>query len=70
MSNELHIHEDLDLAAKWYNIPYTIIRYSEVYIMQDSRCVFVGTKVNAINFYNKNNGKYVKSMYPIFNQTN
>jgi len=63
MNNELHIHEDLDEAIKWYDIPLIFKYPNYVYIMQDSRCVFVGSTYMAKQFYDKNNGKYCETAF-------
>ena len=66
-SRLFHVHNDIEIAAKWYKIPIAIA-YSNrdnVYIMQDERCVFVGRPQQAVQFIERNEGKYCKSRFPL-----
>ena len=65
MSLELHVHEDIELAAKYYNIPLALYRENYLYMMQEDRCVFVGNVIAADFFYRGRNGKFCKSIFPI-----
>ena len=61
----LHVHNDIEDAAKWYKIPLVIAYHAEVYIMQEDRCVFIGKIKNAEDFLRRNEGKYCKSIFPL-----
>jgi len=62
---ELHVHNDIEEAAKWFEIPFVFWNRDSIYIMQEDRCVFVGDINMAIKFYKKNNNKYCKSVFPL-----
>lgn len=64
-SLELHVHNDIEEGAKWFKIPLAFWNSESIYIMQEDRCVFVGEREQAIKFYEKNNGKYCKSVFPL-----
>ena len=61
----LHIHNDIEDGAKWFKIPLVFWNKECVYIMQEDRCVFVGTVEDARSFYEKYDGKYCKSNFPL-----
>jgi hypothetical protein len=61
---ELHVHDDIDCLFKNTTIPYAFKLNAEVYIMQGSRIVFVGTKEMAIHKIRRDRGKYLKSCFP------
>jgi hypothetical protein len=61
----LHIHNDIEDGAKWFKIPLVFWNKDSVYIMQEDRCVFVGTCEDARSFYEKYDGKYCKSRFPL-----
>ena len=61
----LHIHNDIEDGAKWFKIPLVFWNKESVYIMQEDRCVFVGTIEDARSFYEKHDGKYCKSKFPL-----
>ena len=61
----LHVHNDIEDGAKWYKIPRVIADRSEVYIMQEDRCVFIGKIKGAERFLKNNEGKYCKSIFPL-----
>jgi len=65
MDNKLHIHNDIEEAAKYYSIPISLWVRSDVYIMQEDRCVFMGSMKGARLFYEINEGKYCKSRFPL-----
>jgi hypothetical protein len=60
---QLFVHEDITLAARWYNIPIALYNENSVYILQGSRCVYVGSVAGAERFYNMNNGKYCATRF-------
>jgi len=60
-----HVHEDLEEAAKWYKIPLALYSSYDVYIMQEDRCVFVGSGESAISWMKRNDGKVCPSMFPL-----
>ena len=60
-----HVHNDIEEAAKWYKIPLALYSGYDVYIMQEDRCVFVGTREDARSFYEKNDGEYCRSRFPL-----
>ena len=64
-SRLFHVHNDIEDAAKWYKIPIALYDRNDVYIMQEDRCVFVGTPQQAIQFMDRNEGKYCKSRFPL-----
>ena len=49
----LHVHNDIEEAAKYFKIPLALWNRESVYIMQEDRCVFVGTREDARRFYEK-----------------
>jgi hypothetical protein len=61
---ELYVHDDIDCLFNKTTIPYAFKQNAEVYIMQESRVVFVGTKINAINKISRDRGKLLKSCFP------
>ncbi len=65
MDNRLHVHNNIEEAAKYYNIPLAMWCRSDVFIMQEDRCVFVGNTDAARRFYEQNDGKYCKSRFPL-----
>ena len=60
-----HVHEDIEEAAKWYNIPLALYSSYDVYIMQEDRCVFVGSGESAISWMKRNEGKVCPSRFPL-----
>ena len=61
----LHVHNDIEDAAKWYKIPHCFAYMAEVYIMQEDRCVYLGGAKGAETFLRDKEGKYCKSIYPL-----
>jgi hypothetical protein len=61
----LHVHEDIEEGAKWFKIPIALWNTECVYIMQEERCVFAGTRKDARSFYEKNYGEYCRSRFPL-----
>ena len=61
----LHVHDDIEEGAKWFKIPLALWNRECVYIMQEDRCVFVGTREDARGFYENNDGKYCRSRFPL-----
>ena len=61
----LHVHNDIEEAAKYFKIPLALWNRECVYIMQEDRCVFVGTREDARSFYEKNDGEYCRSRFPL-----
>ena len=61
----LHVHDDIEEGAKWFKIPIAMWNRDCVYIMQEDRCVFVGTREDAKSFYEKNDGEYCRSRFPL-----
>jgi hypothetical protein len=61
----LHVHNDIEEAAKYFKIPLALWNRESVYIMQEDRCVFVGTCEDARSFYEKNDGEYCRSRFPL-----
>jgi hypothetical protein len=61
----LHVHNDIEDGAKWFKIPLALWNRECVYIMQEGRCVFVGTREDARSFYEKNDGEYCRSRFPL-----
>ena len=64
-SRLFHVHNDIEDAAKWYKIPIALYDRNDVYIMQEDRCVFVGKPQQAVQFMDRNEGKYCKSRFPL-----
>lgn len=64
-SRLFHVHNDIEDAAKWYKIPIALYDRNDVYIMQEDRCVFVGRPQQAIQFMDRNEGKYCKGRFPL-----
>jgi hypothetical protein len=60
-----HIHEDIEEAAKWYKIPLAMYSSYDIYIMQEDRCVFVGSGESAISWMKRNEGKVCLSRFPL-----
>jgi hypothetical protein len=65
MDNTFYVHEDIEYAAKWYNIPIAMYNSSDIYIMQEDRCVFVGNTKSAISWMKRNEGKTCQSIFPL-----
>ena len=61
----LHVHDDIEEAAKYFKIPLALWNRECVYIMQEDRCVFVGTREDARSFYENNDGEYCSSRFPL-----
>jgi hypothetical protein len=61
----LHVHNDIEDGAKWYNIPLAFWNKDSVYVMQEDRCVFVGNAAAALQFITYNEGKYCQSKFPL-----
>jgi hypothetical protein len=61
----LHVHDDIEEGAKWFKIPLAMWNRECVYIMQEDRCVFVGNREDARSFYEKNDGEYCRSRFPL-----
>ena len=61
----LHVHNDIEEGAQWFKIPLALWNRECVYIMQEDRCVFVGTPEDARSFYEKNDGEYCRSRFPL-----
>ena len=61
----LHVHNDIENAAKWYNIPIALYNTNDVYVMQQDRCVFVGNSKSAISWIKRNEGKLCLSRFPL-----
>ena len=60
-----HVHNDIEEAAKWYKIPIALYSTYDVYIMQEDRCVFVGSGESAISWMKRNEGKVCASRFPL-----
>lgn len=65
MDTTLHAHNDIEDAATYFKIPLSMYRPDDVYIMQEDRCVFVGSTTSAIKWIDLNKGKYCKSVFPL-----
>lgn len=65
MDNTFHVHEDIEEAAKWYKIPIAMYSSYDIYIMQEDRCVFVGSGESAIGWMKRNEGKICQSRFPL-----
>ena len=65
MSLLLHVHNDIEEAAKWFKIPLVMWHQEDVYIMQDDRCVFVGRPYLAERFLRENEGTECKTVFPL-----
>lgn len=63
-----HVHEDIEEAAKFYKIPLIYCLSSNVYILQEDRCVYVGSRAGATNFIKKHEGKLCRSWYEIISK--
>lgn len=62
----LHVHEDIELMYKYYKIPFHHAVPVDLYILQEDRLVWAGTKKKAESFLKKNEGKYCESMYEMW----
>jgi len=60
-----HVHEDIEEAAKFYKIPLALYSNYDVYIVQEDRCVFVGSGESAISWMKRNEGKSCPSRFPL-----
>ena len=60
-----HVHNDIEEAAKWYKIPLALYSTYDFYIMQEDRCVFVGSGEAAISWMKRNEGKSCPSRFPL-----
>jgi hypothetical protein len=61
----LHVHNDIEEAAKFYKIPLCFYDWDDVYILQEDRCVFVGSINNAKQWLKINEGKVCQSRFPL-----
>jgi hypothetical protein len=61
----LHVHNDIEEAAKFYKIPLCFYDWDDVYILQEDRCVFVGSINNAKQWLKINEGKLCPSRFPL-----
>lgn len=61
----LFVHNDIEEAVKFYNIPMAFYTDEDVYILQEDRCVFVGSIEVAKRWIKQNEGKYLQSRFPI-----
>ena len=55
-----HVHHDIEKLENL--IPLAFLIRAEVYIMQEDRIVFYGTRLNAIAFMDKNDNKFCNSI--------
>jgi len=55
-----HIHDDIDELFSEVRIPLTYKSGTEVYVMQENRIVFVGTRLNAKQWVKRNDGQLCK----------
>jgi hypothetical protein len=60
-----HVHNDIEEAAKFYKIPLCFYDWDDVYILQEDRCVFVGSINNARQWLKINEGKLCPSRFPL-----
>jgi hypothetical protein len=60
-----HVHNDIEEAAKFYKIPLCFYDWDDVYILQEDRCVFVGSINNAKQWLKINEGKVCPSRFPL-----
>lgn len=61
----LHAHNDLDVletAKNRFGTNFIAGRFTECYIMQQNKIVFVGTKKNAITFIEVNEGRVLNGL--------
>jgi len=65
IETSLHVHNDIEEAAKFYKIPLCFYDWDDVYILQEDRCVFVGSINNAKRWIKINEGKLCPSKFPI-----
>jgi hypothetical protein len=59
---ELFVHDDIDLIFNSGKIPLAFKTNAEVYIMQENRVVFIGTKISAMYKIINNRGEFLKSI--------
>ena len=60
-----HVHNDIEEAAKFYKIPLCFYDWDDVYILQEDRCVFIGSINNAKQWLKINEGKVCPSRFPL-----
>ena len=65
MNTTLHVHTDIEEAVKWFKIPMSHGFNDYIYIMQEDRCVFVGSGESAISWMKRNEGKVCPSRFPL-----
>lgn len=65
MDYRFHVHNNIKDAAKDYKIPLALYHKTDVYILQEDRCVFVGKLELAIKWMERNEGKFCKSRFPL-----
>ena len=65
MKTNLFVHDDIKNAAKFFKIPLAMYRNDDVYIMQEGRCVFVGSVKIAETWMKNNEDKFCKSVFPL-----
>ena len=58
----LHVHNDIDEAARYYKIPLTFYHRDSIYIMQGENIVFIGDVEIAKKWLDRNYGKLCKPL--------
>jgi len=66
MNNDFHVHNDIQNADEWYDIPSAALNYGRMevyYILQEDRIVFFGPVIAAEEFMRSNNGIRCEGIY-------
>jgi hypothetical protein len=63
MDLTLIVHNDIEDAAEFFNIPIVLCGSEYVYVMQEDRCVFVGNYKTTPLWMGRNEGKFCESRF-------
>ena len=63
MDLTLIVHNDIEDAAEFFNIPIVFSTDEYVYVMQEDRCVFVENYKMAPLWMERNDGKFCESRF-------
>lgn len=63
MDLTLIVHNDIEDAAEFFNIPLVFCGSEYVYVMQEDRCVFVGSAKMVSLWMKRNEGKFCESRF-------
>lgn len=59
-NTQFHVHDDIDELFSEVRVPLTFHHGTEVYVMQENRIVFIGTRLRAKEWIELYDGEYCK----------